>query len=60
MRPMAPYEAGLSCQPVRVPSSPSTRNPPYSHAIEAVSMPFQPHTYNAPLRHVPCATCGGR
>lgn len=28
IRPIAPYDAGLSCQPVRRPSSPSTRNPP--------------------------------
>ncbi len=60
MRPMAPYDTGVSCQPVRSPSASRWRNPPYSHAIGAVSMPFQPHTCSAPLRHVPCATCAGR
>jgi hypothetical protein len=32
------------------------RNPEYSQAIDAVSTPFQPHTWSAPERHVPWAT----
>ena len=60
IRPTTPYDVGLSCQPVRRPSSPRTRKPLYNHAIGAVSMPFHPQTCSAPLRHVPCATWAGR
>lgn len=56
MRPRAPYEIGESCHPVRIPSVSILRNPLYIQAIDAVSMLFQPHTWSAPLRQVPCAT----